>query len=187
MATDYERFNAGERRLHWGTALTVLFLGTTGLAIWAGYDKWELAGVEALPWAHFWLGGGSLLGGVVGYLAWRSPPIVAAAKRLNFGQRVNLLVMQVLLGGMFASGLVIHFGRSWGMTKPVRSLIKQGHLTAAMGVGLVILAHLVMVFVVAKNRGIVRAMLTGRVDAEVARRSAPAWVAEIEATERENP
>lgn len=170
-----DRFTRAERAYHWAVVAAVTLLGTTGIVIWLDLIDWRWHGKEVLPNTHVWLGGGMLVLATVAFLLLRRRRIEAAPLRFNSGQRLNLLAMRVLLTYMVASGGIAWFSRSLGLTKHAHHLVLQSHLFSAALIGLMVVAHLVMVFVVRKNRGIWQAMVKGRVPAEVARTSAPHW------------
>jgi len=172
-----ERFTRSERRYHWANALAILFLGLTGSLIWQDLDHWRPGGVNVLVQSHVWLGGGLLVLSALVFRFFRRGSVPNAARRFNLGQRVNLRAFQALLTWMVLTGFVLNYAKAWGLSRPVRHQIAEVHLFSAATVGLLVLGHLAMVFLVPKNRGIVQAMLTGRVDRAVLERSTPEWLA----------
>ncbi|HEY9900639.1 MAG TPA: cytochrome b/b6 domain-containing protein [Pantanalinema sp.] len=175
-----ERFTPAERLYHWANAAAVTLLLASGALIWQDLDKWRPNGVNVLEKGHFWLGGGLMVGSLVLFLLLRRRRIPQARERFNPGQRLSLRAFQVLLGWMLASGIVIEFGKAWGMTKPVRGLFKQAHLLSAAAILALVIGHLGMVLLVAKNRGILAAMVKGSVDRDVLARSNPEWLKRVE-------
>lgn len=183
MSTQLKRFTKAERLFHWSNAAAVLGLFATGLPIWQDLDKWRPGGLNVLVLAHVWIFGALLIAGALAFVIARRERIEAAAKRFNPGQKVNMLAFQVLLAYMAVSGIVRYVGKSLGMTKPTLHMINEWHFRGAVVVGLLLLGHLAMVFLVPKNRGIVNAMTTGQIDEHVAQNVAPEWVAALPRTE----
>jgi cytochrome b subunit of formate dehydrogenase len=171
-----ERFTQAERLYHWANAAAVTLLLASGALIWRDLDKWRPNGINVLEKGHFWLGGGLLIVSLVLFLLLRRRHIPQAQMRFNRGQRLNLRIFQVLLGWMLASGIVIEFGKAWGLTKPVRGLFKQAHLLSAAAILALIIGHLLMV---AKNRGILAGMVTGRVERDAIAASNPEWLKHV--------
>ena len=184
MSNTIERFTLAERRWHWLNALAVLFLGTTGVLIWRHLDELKFHHLNVISEGHVFLGGGVLVLSALAFAFFRRRRVERAAKRFNPGQRFNLLAFQVLLGFMVASGLVVRFGKPFGLTKALHHQLLNLHLYSAAAIGVLVLGHLGMVFVVPKNRGILAAMLTGRVGRDVVARSAPQWLPAETAAER---
>jgi cytochrome b subunit of formate dehydrogenase len=179
MSTSLKRFTKAERLFHWSNAAAVLGLFATGLPIWLDLDKWRPGGWNVLMLTHVWLFGALMIAGALAFVIARRERIEAAAKRFNPGQKVNMLAFQVLLAYMAASGIVRYVGKSLGMTKQTLHMINDWHFRGAVMVGLFLVGHLAMVFLVPKNRGIVNAMTTGEVDPAVAQNVAPQWVAAL--------
>lgn len=181
MNNPIARFTRGERLFHWGNALAVLFLLTTGASLWLHLDHYNHHSHKPhyLLLFHVWLGGGGLIAATLLFvaLAWRRTPHHA---RFNSGQRVNLRLFQGFLGWMALSGLLIFNQRLLGIPHPTAEIFSKLHLIAAGVIGVLVLGHLAMVFVVPKNRGILSGMLSGSVDREVAERVDPQWVAALE-------
>lgn len=176
-----ERFTPAERRYHWANATAVTLLFASGALIWLDLDKWRPGGVNVLEMGHVYLAGGLLVLSLILFLLRRGPQLPHARERFNRGQRLSLRAFQVLLGWMIASGIVIEFGRAWGMTKPMRGAFKQAHMLSAVAILALVIGHLAMVLLVAKNRGILSAMVTGRVERDVLERSNPEWLRRVEA------
>jgi cytochrome b subunit of formate dehydrogenase len=180
MQTELERFTLAERRLHWLNALAILLLAGTGAVIWRDWDKWRIAHVNVISQGHVWLGGGLLVATLLGFAFFRRRRVLQCKQRFNPGQRLNLLAFQVLIPFMIASGVVINWSRALGLDKHARGLVKEAHLLSAGAIALLVLAHLAMVFLVPKNRGILAAMLTGRIPRDVIARVAPQWLSALD-------
>lgn len=154
-----ERFSLADRLVHWTTAIAVTLLGATGWFIWRGEDEWEVLGVNAIAWAHVWVGGLLLLGGVACYLALRRRS--APAHGWNMGQRLALRYTQVVLAFLAVSGILLQFRHALGMDKALKGLLRDGHAYGAVAIAAFVAVHLVMLFLVPKNRGRLSAMVTG--------------------------
>lgn len=177
MTSRIERFTLAERVLHWGTALAMLILGSTGIAIWQEADKWRPRGFNVISQGHFWLGGGLLVVGALAFRVFRRGHVVSPGDRFNPLQLANLRIFQLTLLWMSCSGIVLRFAKDWGLAKPLRHTIAEVHLVSAAAVGVLVAFHLVQVLAVPKNRGILAGMLTGWVDRAVAGRVNPRWSA----------
>jgi cytochrome b subunit of formate dehydrogenase len=176
MAPDrIERFTLAERLLHWSNAAAILFLGLTGVLIWQDLDDWRPAGINLISEGHFWLGGGTVVAGALLFLALRRARVTAAAQRFNPQQTLNLRAVQLVLAEMVATGTLLHFGKVWHLTKPLRATIKQIHLMSAAFVGILVAGHLVMVLLVPKNRGLLLGMWQGAITRATAERATPRW------------
>jgi cytochrome b subunit of formate dehydrogenase len=176
-----ERFTRGERTYHWLNALAVFILGTTGFALWWHFDKFKWHGLEVVQNVHYWLGAGLLSAASLGFMRLRRRHIARAEARFSVGQRFNLRAFQAMLSYMVLSGLVVEFKRVLGLARPVSRLILQTHLYSAMGIAVLIAAHVFMVLVVKKNRGIVKGMWHGHVERQVLQSSSPTWLEAVEA------
>lgn len=174
-----ERFTLGERLLHAGVATAVLALLGSGVLVWQKADEWELWGVNVVSQGHVWLGGGLLVAAVAAYMLWgRRRQAPHAARRFNPGQRVAMRAVQAVLGFLVASGVLLYLREFIQMAKPVKAAVRQAHLLGAGAIATFVLAHLVMVLAVPKNRGLLRGMLSGRVSQDTARRASPGWLPE---------
>ena len=179
---EIERFTKAERALHSTNAAAVFFLLITGGIMFKDLDHWKIAGINVISQAHFWLGGILLLlGGAIAFLVFRRRTIPFAHKRFNPGQRVSLNFVRFMLGFMTLSGLVIYVGKLMGMSKHTLHFIKHVHLYGAWLMVAFILAHVAMVLLVPKNRGIIESMKKGSVDRKVAMKVSPDWVESLEA------
>jgi formate dehydrogenase subunit gamma len=180
MTEDIERFTPAERSLHWTTALATMLLLGTGALIWRDLDKWKVAGFKVVEMAHIWVGGLLLVAGILTYLMRQRRRIPHADKRFNLGQRLSLAASRLVFLVIMATGGTLVFRNVLDMAKPFRKMVKQIHFWSASAIAAFILAHLVMVLLVPKNRGLLRGMLTGRVARPVATRVSPEWVAALD-------
>ncbi len=154
-----ERFSLADRLLHWTTAIAVSLLGASGWFIWRGDDEWEVLGVNAIAWAHVWIGGLLLFGGCAFYLAlWKRS---APAHGWNPGQRLALRYTQVVLAFLAVSGVLLELRYALPMGKFLKSLLRNGHGYGALALAAFVAVHLAMLFLVPKNRGRLGAMLKG--------------------------
>lgn len=176
--TYLERFTKAERLLHWSSASAVFLLLGTGALIWQHLDEWEIAEINVISQFHVWGAGLLLMATLVGFALWRRRRVPSAAKRFNPGQRAGLRVVQGLVGFLIASGVVLYAREFVTMAKPFKALVRELHLIGAGAIAAFVLAHLVMVFLVPKNRGLLQGMVTGRVPRDVAERVSPRWLAE---------
>jgi Ni,Fe-hydrogenase I cytochrome b subunit len=172
-----ERFTRAERAFHGATALAVFILMGTGWFIWRKQDDWEILGVNVLSQGHVWLGGVLLVIAAVAFLLLgRRRRVAFAERRFKPGQRAALRVITVVLGYMVASGVLLYLREFVEMSKATRALIRQAHLLGGWVVVAFLAAHLAMVLLVPKNRGLIAGILTGRVKRNVARRATPGWL-----------
>lgn len=176
-----KRFSTAERVLHWMTVAGVTILAGTGWFIWRKEDDWEINGINVLSQSHVWVGAVLLLAGVALYLLLRRTRPAFSALRFNPGQRVSLRLTQVLLSLLTITGSVLYL-REWiELSRPVKTVLRQVHFYGAAALVAFVALHLVMVFLVPKNRGLLRGMVTGFISRRVALRTSPDWVAELEA------
>lgn len=154
-----ERFSLADRLLHWTTAIAVGVLGVSGWFIWRGDDEWEVLGVNAIAWAHVWIGGLLLFGGAACYLALRKR--TAPAHAWNPGQRLALGYTQAVLAFLAVSGILLQFRHALAMDKFLKGFLRDGHGYGAVALAAFVAVHLAMLFLVPKNRGRVVAMMKG--------------------------
>lgn len=179
---ELERFTQAERTLHSTNAVAVFFLLLSGGLIWQDLDHWRPGGINLVVQGHVWLGGIILLlGGAVAFLLFRRRTIPYADKRLNPAQRNSLRLSRLLLILMSLSGTFIYVSHQLGWSKEFRHQVKEAHLYGAGALLAFIVAHVGMVLLVPKNRGILQGMLQGHVDREVAVQVSPDWVESLEA------
>lgn len=178
---EVERFTQAERTLHTTNALAVFFLLLTGGLIWRDLDHWRPGGLNLIVLGHVWLGGIILLlGGAVAFLLFRRRTIPYAEKRFNPAQRNSLKFSRVMLGLLSLTGTFIYVSKLMGGSKDFRHLIKDAHLYGAWVLLAFVVAHVAMVVLVPKNRGILKGMVWGHVDREVAIQVSPDWVESLE-------
>ncbi len=154
-----ERFSLADRLLHWTTAIAVSLMGASGWFIWRGDDEWEVLGVNAIAWAHVWVGGMLLFGGAALYLALRRRS--APTHGWNPGQRIALRYTQVVLAFLAASGILLQLRHVLPMDAFLKSVLRNGHGLGALAIAAFVGVHMAMLFLVPKNRGRLGAMLKG--------------------------
>jgi formate dehydrogenase subunit gamma len=189
-----QRFTGSERAVHWLTALAFFSLLLSGLFVGRRgtfHDimyAWHLAsaGVLVCGLALIVLAGnrravgrtarelGSLhvedrewLGAIPARLLAGAPEPPAA--RFNAGQKINFVLVCVLLVALYVSGVeTIPAGTH-------HNLIFGAHKLATIALGVLVAGHLYMAVVNRATRPALRGMLTGEVDREWARRHYPRW------------
>jgi formate dehydrogenase subunit gamma len=188
------RFTVSERAVHWLTALAFFSLLLTGLVIGRRGTFHDVMYAWHLASAGVLLGGVSLivvagnrralrrtarelgsldaedrewLGAIPGRLLAGSPESPAA--RFNAGQKVNFILVCILLVLLYVSGVdTIVAGTH-------HNLIFGGHKLATIGLSVLVSGHLYMAVVNRPTRPALRGMLTGEVDREWARKHYPGW------------
>jgi formate dehydrogenase subunit gamma len=189
-----KRFTVSERAIHWLTAFAFFSLLISGLVVGrrgAFHDvmyAWHLtsAGVLVCGTALIVMAGDRrALGRTTRELRslhiedrkwFRAIPArlfagapEPPASRFNAGQKVNFLLVCVLLVALYASGIdTIVAGTH-------RNLIFAGHKLATIALGVLMAGHLYMALVNRATRHALRGMLTGEVDREWARKHYPRW------------
>ena len=179
MIERLKRFTLAERAFHWGNAASLALLGLTGLLIWAELDKWRPWKINVVAQAHSLLGGGVLLLCVLLFLGLRRDRVTNSGRRFNMGQRINLRLSIGIVAIQAVLGVVLYALAALDLAKDTRELLQIIHLGGAVFISLLVAAHLFMVFVVPKNRGIFASMWTGYVDRKIAERVSPEWTAAI--------
>jgi formate dehydrogenase subunit gamma len=189
-----QRFTASERAVHWLTALAFFSLLISGLVVGRRgtfHDvmyAWHLASAGVLVCGvalivvmgnRRALGGtardlGSLdredrewLGAIPARLL-ADPPEPPAA-RFNAGQKVNFLLVSLLLAILYVSGVDTILAGTH------HNLIFGGHKLATIALGVLVAGHLYMALVNRATRPALRGMLGGEVDREWARKHYPRW------------
>jgi formate dehydrogenase subunit gamma len=188
------RFTASERAVHWLTALAFFSLLLTGLVVGRRGTFHDVMYAWHLASAGVLLGGVSLivmagnrralgrtarelgsldaedrewLGAIPGRLLAGAPESPAA--RFNAGQKVNFILVCILLVALYVSGVdTIVAGTH-------HNLIFGGHKLATIGLCVLVSGHLYMAVVNRATRPALRGMLTGEVDREWARKHYPGW------------
>jgi formate dehydrogenase subunit gamma len=189
-----QRFTMSERAVHWLTAFAFFGLLVSGLVVGRRgifHDvmyAWHLAsaGVLVCGVALIVVAGnrralgrtarelGSLhvedrewLGAIPARLLEGAPEPPAA--RFNAGQKVNFVLVCILLAALYVSGVdTIVVGTH-------HNLIFGGHKVATIALGVLVAGHLYMAVVNRATRHALRGMLTGEVDREWAREHYPRW------------
>jgi formate dehydrogenase subunit gamma len=93
----------------------------------------------------------------------------AASGRFNAGQKVNFVLVCILLAALYITvGDTIFAGTH-------HNLIFGGHKLATIGICLLVVGHLYMALVDPATRHALRGMLTGDVDRDWARKHYPRW------------
>jgi formate dehydrogenase subunit gamma len=189
-----QRFTASERGVHWLTAVAFFSLLFTGLVVGKRGTfhnvmyAWHLASagilVAGMALIAFsgnrralartarqlrtldaedrrWLASASsrMLAGTA------EPP----AGRFNAGQKVNFLLVCILLAALYITG------GDTILAGTHHNLIFGAHKLATIGVSVLVAGHLYMALVNRGTRPALRGMLTGEVDREWARQHYPRW------------
>lgn len=172
-----ERFTQAERMLHWSNALSVFFLVITGIIIWQGEDEWELFGIDVISQSHSLLGGSLFIFGALAFLIFRRRHVAFAAKRFKPGQKRGLRFVQVLSVLMGLTGVILFLRQFIPMDKGFRAVVRNMHSNGMWVMAAVVAAHIGLVLLVPSNRKLLRGMVTGYVDPEVAAKAVPEWAA----------
>jgi formate dehydrogenase subunit gamma len=189
-----KRFTMSERAIHWLTALAFFSLLLSGLVVGRRgtfHDvmyAWHLAsaGVLVCGVALIVMAGDrralgrtarelrslhvedrEWLGAIPARLLAGAPEPPAA--RFNAGQKVNFLLVGILLAVLYASGIDTILAGTH------HNLIFGGHKLATIALCVLVAGHLYMALVNRATRHALRGMLTGEVDREWARRHYPRW------------
>lgn len=194
MAHRIQRFTKSERTVHWLTALAFFSLLLSGLVVGRRGTfhnvmyLWHLAsagllvcgvGLIVIAGNRRALGRTArelntldlvdrkwLLASPARILAGAPEP---AAGRFNAGQKLNFILVCVLLAVLYVSGIdTIVVGTH-------HSLIFGGHKLATIAACVLVAGHLYMAIVNRATRHALRGMLTGEVDREWAREHYPHW------------
>jgi formate dehydrogenase subunit gamma len=189
-----KRFTSSERAVHWLTALAFFSLLISGLVVGRRgtfhdvmYD-WHLASAGVL------VGGVALivvagnrralsgtarelrsldvedrewLGAIPARLLSGAPEPLAA--RFNAGQKVNFLLVCILLAALYVTGV------DTVLAGTHHNLIFGAHKLATIALSVLVAGHLYMALVNRATRHALRGMLTGEVDREWARKHYPRW------------
>lgn len=189
-----QRFTVSERAIHWITAFALFSLLGSGLVVGRRGTfhnvmyAWHLAsaGVLVCGIALIVLAGNrralsrtarelrsldeadrKWLAAVPAHLlAHRTPP---PAGRFNTGQKINFLLVSVLLTALFVSGVDTVIAGTH------HNLIFGGHKLATIALCVLVAGHLYMAIVNSATRPALRGMLTGEVDRKWARKHYPRW------------
>jgi formate dehydrogenase subunit gamma len=189
-----KRFTMSERAIHWLTALAFFSLLLSGLVVGRRgtfHDvmyAWHLAsaGVLVCGVALIVMAGDrralgrtarelrslhvedrEWLGAIPARLLAGAPEPPAA--RFNAGQKVNFLLVGILLAVLYASGIDTILAGTH------HNLIFGGHKLVTIALCVLVAGHLYMALVNRATRHALRGMLTGEVDREWARKHYPRW------------
>ena len=198
-----QRFTRSELAVHWALAVSVILMILSGIAL--GVNVWHAAVFPVHVGSVFLLAGGVLLAALAGdrpalrraarqlrtldgedrrWLAWAprsllggsgEPPRVG---RFNAGQKLNAMLITVLLAASIGSGLYwwarLHgvFGNS--------NIDGAVHNVAGVAIIVLVCGHLYMAVLNPATRHALRGITTGSVEAGWAAEHHPAWLAEAE-------
>ena len=198
-----QRFTRSELAVHWALAVSVILMILSGIAL--GVNVWHAAVFPVHVGSVFLLAGGVLLAALAGdrpalrraarqlrtldgedrrWLAWAprgllggsgEPPPVG---RFNAGQKLNAMLITVLLAASIGSGLYwwarLHgvFGNS--------NIDGAVHNVAGVAIIVLVCGHLYMAVLNPATRHALRGITTGSVEAGWAAEHHPAWLAEAE-------
>ncbi len=189
-----KRFTVSERAIHWLTALAFFSLLLSGLVVGRRgtfHDVmyiWHLAsaGVLVCGVALIVMAGDrralgrtarelrslhvedrEWLGAIPARVLAGAPEPPAA--RFNAGQKVNFLLVGIMLAVLYVSGIDTILAGTH------HNLIFGGHKLATIALCVLVVGHLYMAVVNRATRPAVRGMLTGEVDREWARKHYPRW------------
>ncbi len=189
-----QRFTLSERAVHWLTALAFLSLLSSGLVVGRRGTFHDVMYAWHLASAGVLVGGVALiavagnrraLGGTARELlsldvedrAWLaaigarllSGALEPPAARFNAGQKVNFLLVCILLAALYLTGLdTIVSGTH-------HNLIFGGHKLATIALCVLVTGHLYMALLNRATRHALRGILTGEVDREWASKHYPRW------------
>jgi len=135
-----QRFTVSERAVHWLTALAFFSLLISGLVVLGAIPARLLADAPEPP-----------------------------AARFNAGQKVNFLLVSLLLATLYVSGVDTILAGTH------HNLIFGGHKLATIALCVLVAGHLYMALVNRATRPALRGMLGGEVDREWARKHYPRW------------
>jgi formate dehydrogenase subunit gamma len=189
-----QRFTVSERAVHWLTALAFFSLLVTGLIVGRRGTFHNVMYAWHLTSAGVLVGGvllivvrgnrralagtarelGSLdeedrewLGAIPARLFEGAPEPPAA--RFNAGQKVNFLLVSILLAILYVTGVDTIIAGTH------HNLIFGGHKLATIALGVLVAGHLYMALVNRATRPALRGMLGGEVDRAWARKHYPRW------------
>lgn len=188
------RFTVSERAVHWLTTLAFVSLLVSGLIVGPRGTFHDVMYAWHLASAGVLIAGVGLIAAVgnrralrgaardLGRLDAEDREWLAAlpgrllhgapeppSGRFNAGQKVNFLLVCVLLAALFITGIdTIVAGTQ-------HNLVFAGHKVATIVIGVLLVGHLYMALVNRATRHAIWGMLTGEVDREWARGQHPRW------------
>jgi len=198
-----QRFTRSELAVHWALAVSVILMILSGIAL--GVNVWHAAVFPVHVGSVFLLAGGVLLAALAGdrpalrraarqlrtldgqdrrWLAWAPRSLLGASGepppvgRFNAGQKLNAMLITVLLAASIGSGLYwwarLHgvFGNS--------NIDGAVHNVAGVAIIVLVCGHLYMAVLNPATRHALRGITTGSVEAGWAAEHHPAWLAEAE-------
>jgi len=198
-----QRFTRSELAVHWALAVSVILMILSGIAL--GVNVWHAAVLPVHVGSVFLLAGGVLLAALAGdrpalrraarqlrtldgedrrWLAWAPRSLLGATGapppvgRFNAGQKLNAMLITVLLAASIGSGLYwwarLHgvFGNS--------NIDGAVHNVAGVAIIVLVCGHLYMAVLNPATRHALRGITTGSVEAGWAAEHHPAWLAEAE-------
>jgi len=198
-----QRFTRSELAVHWALAVSVILMILSGIAL--GVNVWHRAVFPVHVGSVFLLAGGVLLAALAGdrpalrraarqlrtldgedrrWLAWAPRSLLGASGapppvgRFNAGQKLNAMLITVLLAASIGSGLYwwarLHgvFGNS--------NIDGAVHNVAGVAIIVLVCGHLYMAVLNPATRHALRGITTGSVEAGWAAEHHPAWLAEAE-------
>jgi formate dehydrogenase subunit gamma len=194
VAKRVQRFTVSERAVHWLTALAFFSLLLSGLVVGRRGTFHDVMYAWHLASAGVLLCGVALIGMAGNRRALRrtarelsslraedrewlraiparmlsgapEPP----AGRFNAGQKVNFVLVCILLGALYISGVDTILAGTH------HNLIFAAHKLATIALGVLVAGHLYMALVNRGTRHALRGMLNGEVDRDWARKHYPRW------------
>ena len=194
MPNRVKRFTVSERAVHWLTALTFFSLLISGLVVGRRgtfHDvmyTWHLTSAGLLIFGVALIvaaGNRRALGGTAHELSsldvedreWLgaiparllSGAPESPAARFNAGQKVNFVLVCILLAALYVTGVDTILAGTH------HNLIFGGHKLATIALCVLVVGHLYMALVNRATRHALRGVLTGEVDREWARKHYPRW------------
>ena len=185
------RFTPSERAFHWLVAAAFFVMLITGLLMGKTGSFHDLMYATHLTAAGVLVAGGAVillrgdrralsqtrrdlshldaldrewLGRVPAAVFKHSPETPAG--RFNAGQKLNFLLITLLLGALFVSGIGLLISGS----HPYNAVFKAAHVAAAYTALALVVCHLYMALINPSTRPALRGMISGKVDAGWVRR-----------------
>ncbi len=198
-----QRFTRSELAVHWALAVSVILMILSGIAL--GVNVWHAAVFPVHVGSVFLLAGGVLLAALAGdrpalrraarqlrtldgqdrrWLAWAPRSLLGASGepppvgRFNAGQKLNAMLITVLLAASIGSGLY-WWARLHGVFAN-SNVDGAVHNVAGVAIIVLVCGHLYMAVLNPATRHALRGITTGSVEAGWAAEHHPAWLAEAE-------